>query len=93
MSLDAIIETGTYTGNGTTQSVAIGWQPALVMTFSTRGGAPAGKGLTVKVPDMAGDDVMICSTVALFDVADGVTLTSTGTAARGNGRMVCSEPM
>ncbi len=79
MSLDRIIETGSYVGNGATQSVAVGWQPGLVIIASSRPTGPAaGRCLAFKVPSMADDDFLECSGSAQFTTVDGVTLTSTG---------------
>ncbi len=79
MSLDRIIETGSYVGNGGTQSIAVGWQAGLVIIASTRPTGPAaGRGLAFKMPSMADDDFMECSGSAQFTTVDGVTLTSTG---------------
>lgn len=78
MSLDVVIQTGSYTGNDATQSVAIGWQPALVLTFIDKGGGPANRAIGIKTPEMAGDDAMMCSSAAVFLTTNGLTLTSTG---------------
>jgi hypothetical protein len=78
MSLDLIVATGSYTGNGGTQSISIGWQPAVVMTFDTKGGTPNNRACSLKLPDMAGDDVLLCSTTAVFLTANGLTIVSDG---------------
>lgn len=79
MSLDIIIETGSYTGNSATQSIAIGWQPALVMIASARTSGPAaGRALSFKLPDMVGDDFGECSSGFGLTTLNGITLTSTG---------------
>ncbi len=77
MSLDIVIETGSYTGNGGTSTVTIGWQPALVVIHSTAGTA-ANRALSIKSDSMPGDDFMECGTVAIATTTNGITLTSTG---------------
>jgi hypothetical protein len=77
MSFDRIIETGTYTGNGTTATVTIGWQSALIVIHSTAGNA-ANRALTFKSTDMSGSTSIICSTDSLGLTTGGVTITSTG---------------
>lgn len=79
MTLELITETGSYTGNGSSQTITIGWQPALVLIASHRTGGPGGgRGFTMKVAAMSGDDVQGNSTEAEYKTTNGVTLTSTG---------------
>lgn len=78
MSLDLIVANGSYTGNAGTQSISIGWQPAVVITFDTKGGTPGNRACSLKLPDMAGDDVLLCSTTAVFLTANGLTIVSDG---------------
>ncbi|KPK66712.1 MAG: hypothetical protein AMS21_00740 [Gemmatimonas sp. SG8_38_2] len=74
MSLEKIIASGNYSGNGVSQSVVIGWQPALVVIFSedTTKGA-----IGYKSASMAGSDYLACSDDAEA-LSDGITLTATG---------------
>lgn len=79
MSFEPIIETGSYTGNGGTQSITIGWQPAYVEIVSTRTTGSAGtRAVGVKLADHPGDDWLENAGAAGFITANGVTLTSTG---------------
>lgn len=79
MSLELITDTGTYTGNSSTQSVIIGWQPALVIiTSSKTGGSGATRCLAFKMSDMADDDFLECSNDAIYTTTNGVTITATG---------------
>lgn len=80
MSLDLITETGSYSGNGSSQSVVIGtnWQPALVIVMSTRPSGPAaGRAITYKTPDMATDTALACNAAAEL-ISTALTLASTG---------------
>lgn len=79
MSLEVIHDTGSYTGNGGTQTITIGWQPAAVIIVSARsGGPPGGRGANIKTTDMAGDQFFSLNTDAEMRSGNGVTLTSTG---------------
>ena len=79
MTQNNIFHTGSYTGNGGTQSISIGWQPALVLICSERSSGPsAGRAISFKTPDMAGDDFLECSADAIFTTVNGITLTSDG---------------
>lgn len=63
---------GSYTGNGTTQAVTVGFQPDLVMFFSATADAPGWK-----TSNMADDDFFNQLTASLV-TTNGVTLTATG---------------
>lgn len=79
MSLDLVLEVGTYSGNGSTQSISIGWQPAVVIILSSRRGGPAtGRAFSLKTTTMAGDDFLASNTAGEYVTTNGVTLTSTG---------------
>ena len=79
MSLDLIVESGEYVGNGGTQSISIGWQPAMVMIVTTRTGGPAGqRAWSVKMATMPGDDFASCNATADWKTTNGITLTSDG---------------
>lgn len=79
MSVNNIIETGTYVGNSSTQSIIIGWQPALVMTIkATTGGGPSTRCWSFKFASMPGAEFCECADEAKMTVADGITITSTG---------------
>ena len=57
MTLVNAIETGAYTGNGTSQSISIGWQPGFVFSISSKaGGNPNQRGGAFKTSDMASDN-------------------------------------
>lgn len=76
MSLDVVIETGKFTGDDISESVVIGWEPALVWIASEHTGTSGAWSL--KTSDMPGDDYMQRSTAAVFDTANGITITSVG---------------
>jgi hypothetical protein len=79
MSLEKIIATGSYSGDGASQSISIGWQPAMVMIVSSRTTGPStGRGVAFKFADMAGDDFACCETEAVYTTSNGITLTSDG---------------
>lgn len=79
MTLTKIIETGTYTGNAATQSISIGWQPAMVLIASARVGGPqAGRAFSVKMPDMPDDDYLAVSTESIMQTANGISLVADG---------------
>jgi hypothetical protein len=78
VSLNNVIQTGTYTGNGTSQTITIGWQPAFIQACSTRtAGGPGQRGWATKLPNQATSTaVKIQSTCS---VATGIiTITATG---------------
>ncbi len=76
MSLDIIIETGTYVGNGATQSIAIGWQPDFVLIASTQtAGNPK---FALKFEAMATGDMMTIGTAAELIVDAGIVLVADG---------------
>jgi hypothetical protein len=53
MTLVNSMETGSYTGNGTSQSITIGWQPEFVLVFSSKsGGNPNQRGGALKCSAM-----------------------------------------
>lgn len=78
MSLNNVIQTGTYTGNGTSQTITIGWQPAFVQACSTRtSGGPGQRGWATKLPNQATSTaVKIQSGCSV--ATDIITITSTG---------------
>jgi hypothetical protein len=78
LTLSRVIETGTYTGNGTSQTITIGWQPAFVQSVSTRtAGGPNQRGWATKFSGQAGSTATkIQSTCSV--ATDIITVTSTG---------------
>lgn len=84
MSLNRDIEVGSYVGNGSTQSVSIGWQPTFVMTFARYGGNPSNRGWGYKSMNMAGSNFLSNNTAAVYVTTNGVTLTSTGFSVGSN---------
>lgn len=79
MSFDPIIETGTYTGNAGTQSISIGWQPAVVLIASGKTTNPAkDQSFSYKTDTMGGDDFVSYDTEVRLVTVDGITLTSDG---------------
>ncbi len=78
MTLVRIMETGSYTGNGTSQSVTIGWQPGFVLTWSSKsGGNPNQRGAAFKATTMSGSNAIRVRQGTAF-ATDCVTLDSTG---------------
>jgi hypothetical protein len=79
MTLIRNARTGVYTGNGSSQTVSIGWQPALVVIASARStGPPTGRGLSFHILGMAAASMLTCSDDGTFFASQGITLTSTG---------------
>lgn len=79
MSLNLIMDSGSYAGNGGTQTITIGWQPAVVYITSDRSsGPPSGRSISLKNDQMPGDDFLSNNADAEFILTNGVTLTSTG---------------
>ena len=79
MTLNRIIETGSYTGNSSTQSISIGWQPAVVWIGSQQTTAPdSQQAFSIKTDTIAGDDFQSYDTDAQFITVNGITLTSDG---------------
>ena len=78
MSLNIVIDTGTYVGNAGTNAISIGWQPALVMTMSLYGGSPGNRGGNLKIAGMSDDDYMEQTSVGSYGTASGLTLDSDG---------------
>ncbi len=68
-------ETGEYTGNGTSQTIIVGWQPTIVTVFRWTGGAER---VCFKMSSLADDDYAILASKADLDSADGITIISTG---------------
>ena len=79
MTFERIIEIGSYSGNGGTQSISIGWKPCLVFIGSGRtSGPPTGRAFSCKVPDMSGDDFMGCHKESEMFTTNGITLVADG---------------
>lgn len=79
MSYEPIIATGTYTGNGTSQTITVGWQPAMVCIVSRRTTGPAtGRAVSFKFDTMTGAGFLEMAANATYLTANGITLTSTG---------------
>lgn len=80
MSLNLIIESGTYVGNGGTQTITIGtgWQPAVVFIASTRTGGPQSqRGIAFKTINMPGD-LFLYANPQDVDYDPGLTILSNG---------------
>lgn len=57
MTLANVMETGSYTGNGTSQSITIGWQPGFIFTWSEKSaGNPNQRGAAFKTTTMSGSN-------------------------------------
>ncbi|HUU21635.1 MAG TPA: hypothetical protein VM389_03785 [Phycisphaerae bacterium] len=79
MSLTKNIDTGSYAGNGTSQTVTIGWQPAEVIIVGDRTGGPTGgRAACFKDSAMADDDFLEVRQTTQITTANGITLTATG---------------
>jgi hypothetical protein len=84
VSLSRIIETGSYTGNGSSQTITIGWQSSIVFTMSNRtAGGATQRGLGLKFASMASDTFVKAQATTGFDT-DGITITSTGFSVGGD---------
>ena len=72
-----IHKTGTYTGNGTSQSITVGFQPKILRIFRWNETYP---NQALKNDQMAGDDYLRINSdgTPVIDLANGITLTSTG---------------
>lgn len=68
------IASGTYTGNGTSQSITIGWQPKFIIINNQS----SGEASCYKTDGMAGDDFIQYASNAEIHTTFGVTITSTG---------------
>ena len=64
-------ETGSYTGNAATLSVALGFQPSSLLVSDP-------SSVTHKFPSMADDDMGVLTGTHSWEVANGLTLTATG---------------
>lgn len=87
MSLNRVIETGTYVGNGTTQTITIGWQAGSLFVCSSRSaGGPSQRGIGFKFGDpsvISGPNyTRIQSTSAIG--LNGITVTTTGFTVGSN---------
>lgn len=72
------LETGEYTGNGTSQSISIGWRPALVVTAKMKNTGPGSrKGLVFKIDTMPNDEVVI-SNFNWTEIDNAITITDDG---------------
>lgn len=80
MTLELISQAAGYTGNGGTQSFVLGWQPAIVMTLTTRTSGPAtGRGSGFKTVTMSGNNALrlaknAAAITAMTINSDGFTL-------------------
>lgn len=78
MTLVNAMDNGQFTGNGTSQSVTIGWQPELVLVFSHKsGGNPNQRGGALKCSAMSGSN-SIRSRQGTAYTTGLITITSTG---------------
>ena len=78
MTLNVVIDTGSYVGNSGTNDISIGWQPCFVMTMGMYGGSPANRGWNLKSATMADDDCLAQSSSAVAITANGNTLGTDG---------------
>ncbi len=79
MSYEPIIATGTYSGNGTSQTITIGWQPAMACIVSRRTAGPStGRAISWKFNTMITDNFLEMAASANWITANGITVTSTG---------------
>lgn len=78
MSQTDIMATGTYTGNGGTQSISIGWQPAAVFITSTANNPNNQRSWSLKIDSMPGDDYQANDTTANHVTTNGVTMVADG---------------
>lgn len=86
MSLNKVIATGSYVGNGSTTVVSIGWRPAQVMIFSTRTTGPGtGRALSVRSDTQPGSNTLFCDTGV--SIAVGITMTATGFSVNSDDRI------
>lgn len=78
MSQNDVIYSGRYTGNGTdTQTVSIGWKPALLITWSDDISATAtSTGLAVKLGTVTGSDCLACQATSFL--TQGISFNSDG---------------
>jgi hypothetical protein len=78
MSLDLIIDSGSYSGTEASLPITIGWQPCLVIIASSRSSGPAaGRAIAFKSSDMSGSFGWLCDVDAEY-TTDIITLTTTG---------------
>lgn len=79
MSRNIHVDTGSYTGNGTSQSISIGWQPVEVILVSERTTGPTGgRAMAFKDSSMPDDDYLRCANTTAMETANGLTLTADG---------------
>lgn len=79
MSLTSIIATGSFTGDGVSQSISIGWRPAAVWLISGQIGAPdVDRSWSIKTDTMPGDDFQANDTESRHETANGITLVADG---------------
>lgn len=80
-SLVGYSESGSFIGNGSSQSVTLGWEPAAVWIGSGKlqGGNSSTKGFSLKLSGMPGSATYYLRTSGnSYEASGGVTLTSTG---------------
>jgi hypothetical protein len=79
MSLNKYVDSGSYAGNGATQTITIGWQPAEVLIVSNRTTGPTPqRAMCFKDSGMAGVEFLRCNNTTATIAANGITLLSTG---------------
>lgn len=79
MSFTRIIETGTYTGNSSTQSISIGWKPAAIWIASSQTTNPNSQhSWSIKTDTMPDDDFQSNDSDSRYVTVDGITLTADG---------------
>lgn len=81
MSFHRISESGSFTGNGSSQTVEIGWQPAFVMVGALKasGGNTSTRGFSLKLGNMPSSSTFYLRAAGVaYEASGGITITSTG---------------
>lgn len=70
---------GSYTGNGGTQAVTVGWQPKAVVIMGSRSsGSTTTRAASFKTDTMPGDGFMRVGSGSAWVLSNGITLTGSG---------------
>jgi hypothetical protein len=85
VSLNRIQASGVYAGNGSSQTITIGWQPALIIISSDATGGPqTDRATSYKMASMAAAGYMSGNSSAEYKTSNGITITSTGFSVGSN---------